>query len=146
MLFRSRSMPISEPWPLRMARIATRSIHHCGKRTPRRMRQSGNALRKLIRSVAAPGFWRVEGKAARRDPARKPLPQAARQGYWDRLLMSPGIHRPADTHRFDAGQAHPGGQAAGRLFSSDRHPAHGSIWLIIDDLRGEGPTKAAQIP
>jgi hypothetical protein len=52
------SMPISEPWLLRMARIATRSIHHWGKRMPRRMRQSGRALRKLIRSVAAAGFSR----------------------------------------------------------------------------------------
>ena len=65
-------MPISEPWPLRMARIATSSIHHCGKRTPRRMRQSGNALRKLIRSSAAAGSAGSDGKGAVRLPRTTP--------------------------------------------------------------------------
>ncbi len=50
-------MPISEPWPLRMARIASSSIDLCGKRPPWRMGQPGIALRKPIRSVAAAGFW-----------------------------------------------------------------------------------------
>lgn len=52
--------PISEPWPLWIERIATSSIHRCGKRIPRRIRQSGNALSKLIRSDAAAGFWSGE--------------------------------------------------------------------------------------
>ena len=50
-----RSIPTSEPWPLRIERMATSSIHHWGKRIPRRIRQSGNALRKLIKSLAAAG-------------------------------------------------------------------------------------------
>jgi hypothetical protein len=37
------------------------------------MRQSGNALRKLVRSVAAEGFWSGEVKGARRDLARKTI-------------------------------------------------------------------------
>jgi len=48
-----RSIPINEPWPLRIERIATNSIHHWGKRMPLRMRQSGSALWKMIRSLAA---------------------------------------------------------------------------------------------
>ncbi len=64
-----------------MARIATSSIHHCGKRTPRRMRQSGRALRKLIRSAAAAGFWSGAAKDEKHDLTSKPLLQAARQGY-----------------------------------------------------------------
>ena len=55
------------------------------------MRQSGSALRKLIRSVAAKGFWSRAAKDEKRDPVSKPLLQAARQGYWDKLLMGPGF-------------------------------------------------------
>jgi hypothetical protein len=51
-------MTISETWFLRIARIATRSIHHWGKRMPRRMGDSGRSFRKLIRSFAAGGFSR----------------------------------------------------------------------------------------
>ena len=51
-----RSIPTSEPWPLvGMERMANSSIHHWGKRIPRRIRQSGSALRKLIRSLAETG-------------------------------------------------------------------------------------------
>jgi hypothetical protein len=35
--------------------MATSSIHHWVKRIPRRMRQSGSALRKLIKSLAETG-------------------------------------------------------------------------------------------
>ena len=52
-----RSRPRLRSRLLRIVRIATSRIHHCGKRTTRRMRQSGSALRKLIRSVAEAWFW-----------------------------------------------------------------------------------------
>jgi hypothetical protein len=61
----NRSIPTREPWPLRIAKIATSSIHHWGKRIPRRIRQSGSALRKLIRSLAAAGVvagWEAKGQ------------------------------------------------------------------------------------
>jgi hypothetical protein len=51
----NRSIPTSEPWPLRIDRIAMSSIHHCGNRMRRRIRQSGSALRKLIRSLTSVG-------------------------------------------------------------------------------------------
>lgn len=47
-------------------------------------------MRKLIRSVAAAGFWSDEVNDEERDLTSKPLLQAARQSYWDRLLMGPG--------------------------------------------------------
>jgi hypothetical protein len=50
------------------------------------MRQSGRALRKLIRSAAAAGFWSGAAKDEKHDLTSKPLLQAARQGYRDRLL------------------------------------------------------------
>ena len=56
---------------------------------PRRRRQSGSALRKLIRSVAAAGFSSGEVKRYGRDLRTKPELSDARQGYWDRLLMGP---------------------------------------------------------
>jgi len=37
------------------------------------MRQAGNALRKLIRSLAEAGFWRGEAKGERQDMASKPV-------------------------------------------------------------------------
>ena len=55
------------------------------------MRQSGRALRKLIRSAAAAGFWSGAAKDEKHDLTSKPLLQAARQGYWDRLLMGPAV-------------------------------------------------------
>ncbi|MCP9860581.1 hypothetical protein [Cyanobium sp. Cruz-8H5] len=70
-----------------MARIATSSIHHCEKRIPRRIRQSGNALRKLIRSLAAAGFWSGEANGQEQVLRTKPELAAPRQRYWDRLLM-----------------------------------------------------------
>ena len=60
-----RSIPTKEPWPLRIERMATSSIYHWGKRMPRRIRQSGSALRKLIRSLAAAGVvvgWEAKGQ------------------------------------------------------------------------------------
>jgi len=59
------SIPTSEPWPLRIEKMATNSIHHWGRRMPRRIRQSGSALRKLIRSLAAAGVaagWVAKGQ------------------------------------------------------------------------------------
>ena len=47
-----RSIPTTKPWPLRIERMATSSNHHWGKRIRRRIRQSGNALRKLICPVS----------------------------------------------------------------------------------------------
>jgi hypothetical protein len=44
----NRSIPTGEPWPHRIDRIATSSIHHWGKRINRRSRQSGSALRKQV--------------------------------------------------------------------------------------------------
>ena len=75
--FGKSSMPSSEPWPLRIERIATSSIHHCGKRMPRRMRQSGSVLRKLIRSVAAAWFWSGEANGKERFLGTKPELAAA---------------------------------------------------------------------
>lgn len=70
--FAKRSIPTREPWPLRIARIATSSIHHWGNRMPRRMRQSGKALRKLIRSVAAAGSAGWDDNGAERFPRTPP--------------------------------------------------------------------------
>jgi len=86
-----RSIPTSEPWPLMIERIATSSIHHCGKRTPRRMRQSGSALRKLIRSLVAPGVvagceTEEEGQCPRRSTQARPQGEL----YWGRLRIGPG--------------------------------------------------------
>ena len=61
-------MPTSEPSLLRMAKMATISIHHCGNRMPRRMRQSGRALRKLIRSVVAAGSGGADDNGLTRFP------------------------------------------------------------------------------
>ena len=72
------SIPISEPWLLRMARIAT-NIHHCGKRMPRRIRHSDNALREPIRSVAAAGFGNGQANGKERVLRTKPVLAAARQ-------------------------------------------------------------------
>ncbi len=69
-----------------MARMATSSIHHCGKRTPRRMRQSGRALRKLIRSVAAVGVSSEAAKVVELVVPTKAKLAGAGQRYWDRLL------------------------------------------------------------
>ncbi len=52
--------------------MATTSIHHCGKQIPRPMRQSGSALRKLFRSVAAAGFWCGEANGEERLLGTKP--------------------------------------------------------------------------
>jgi hypothetical protein len=47
----------------------------CGKRTPRRMQQSGSALRKLIRSVATAESWSDGvGKDRVRDASRRNWP------------------------------------------------------------------------
>jgi hypothetical protein len=53
------------------------------------MRQSGRALRKLIRSVAVAGFWSGVANGESQDLASEALLQRAYQGYWDRLLMGP---------------------------------------------------------
>jgi hypothetical protein len=45
--------------------LPTSSIRHRGKRMPRRIRQSGSTLRKLIRSLAAAGVaagWQAKGQ------------------------------------------------------------------------------------
>jgi hypothetical protein len=80
-----RFIPSSEPWLLSMARIANSSIHHCGWRIPRRRRQSGSALRKLIGSVAAAGFSSGDAKRCGRDLRTKPKLNSVRQAYWDTL-------------------------------------------------------------
>jgi hypothetical protein len=53
------------------------------------MRQSGSALRKLIRSVAAAGFWSGEANGEERFLGTKPELAAPRHRYWDTLLMGP---------------------------------------------------------
>jgi len=77
-----------------MARIATSSIHDCGQRIPRRRRQSGSALRKLIKSVAAAGLSSGETKRLGRVLNINPELNAAFQGYWNTLQIGPG-NRPA---------------------------------------------------
>ena len=60
--------------------------YECGKRTPRRMRQSGSALRKLIRSVAAAGLWRGDvGKDQERYASRKTQSGTGGKAAWDDL-------------------------------------------------------------
>jgi hypothetical protein len=61
---------------------------------PRGMRQSGSALRKLIRSVVAAGV--SSGDANGQELFLRTKPQAARASnrYWDRLLIGPA-HWPA---------------------------------------------------
>ncbi len=84
-----RSMPKREPWLLKMARIATSSIHHCGNQMPRRMRQSGSALRKAIRLVAAEGVWSGEAKGERlRRRTTEPIAGDG-EGHWGTLLIDP---------------------------------------------------------
>jgi hypothetical protein len=60
-----------------MERIATNSIYHWGKRMPRRIRQSGSALRKLIRSPAAAGV--MAGSEAKGQVRFPPSPPEALQ-------------------------------------------------------------------
>lgn len=55
--------------PSGLSSLANNSIHHWGKRLPQRIRQSGNALRKPIRSPAAAGL--VAGSEAK-DQVRLP--------------------------------------------------------------------------
>ena len=50
-------------------------------------------MRKLIRSVAAAVFSSGEAKRFGRDLRTKPELTAARQGYWDRLLIGPVLGR-----------------------------------------------------
>ena len=73
-----------------MARIATKGIHHYGNSTPLRIRQSGNSLRKLIRSVAPAGFWSGGANSEKQDVANESELRAAAQRYKDRLLIDPG--------------------------------------------------------
>ena len=86
----NRSIPTSEPWLIRIARISTSSMHHCGNRIPRRMRQSGSALRKLIRSVAVAGVASWDPKTEERFPRRTTQRNGADQSDWDTLLIGPG--------------------------------------------------------
>jgi hypothetical protein len=53
------------------------------------MRQSSSALRKLIRPVAAAGFWSGEANGEERFPGTQPELEAPRNRYWDTLLMGP---------------------------------------------------------
>jgi len=56
------------------------------------MRQSGSALRKLIRSVAAAGLWSGGvGKDQERYASRKSQSGTGRKAAWDGLLIGPGI-------------------------------------------------------
>jgi len=57
---------------------------------PQRMRQSGSALRKLIRSVAVDGIWSGEANGQERVLCTKPKLAAAGQRSWNRLPMGPG--------------------------------------------------------
>lgn len=58
------------------------------KRTPRRIRQSGNALRKLIRSIATEGVSSKKANGEELFPRTKPRLAVASQCYGDRLLMA----------------------------------------------------------
>ena len=65
--------------------------YECGKRTPRRMRQSGSALSKLIRSVAAAGLWgSVLGKDQERNFPTKTQALTGTRTSGDRPLIGPG--------------------------------------------------------
>jgi hypothetical protein len=55
------------------------------------MRQSGSALRKLIRAVAAAGFWSGEANGEKQDVPRKSELRAAAQRYWDTLFIRPWL-------------------------------------------------------
>jgi len=89
--FQSALIHNSEPWLFRNARIATNSIYHCRKRTSQRVRQSGNALRKLIRSAAAAGLWSGGvSKDQERCSSRKSQSGAGRKAAWDGPLIGPG--------------------------------------------------------
>ena len=63
------------------------------------MRQSGRALRKLIRSVAAAGVSGGVAKREERFQHTSALIPGAVEGYWDRLLMDPGGGPPGGRGR-----------------------------------------------
>jgi hypothetical protein len=54
-------MPTREPWPLRIERIATSSIHHWGKRMPRRIRQLPRPLLEALTQAFRKRFSIPEG-------------------------------------------------------------------------------------
>jgi len=59
------------------------------------MRQSGKALRKLIRSVAAAGLWTDGvGKDQVRDASRRNQSETGLGLSWDRPLIGPGAGCP----------------------------------------------------
>ncbi len=86
-LLAKRSIPNSDPWLLRIQRIATSRIYHLGKRIPRRLQHYGSALRKLIRSLAAAGVSSGDANGEKLFPLRKPQSALAIQRCWERLLM-----------------------------------------------------------
>lgn len=56
------------------------------------MRQSGSALRKLIRSVAAAGLWSGGvGKDQERYASRKSQSETRRKAVWDGPLIGPAL-------------------------------------------------------
>jgi hypothetical protein len=64
------------------------------------MRQSGSALRKLFRSLAAAAFWSGVANDEKQDlPA--PLRQRAHQGYRDRLQIGPVAHGLVEYHKVE---------------------------------------------
>jgi hypothetical protein len=75
-----------------------------------------SALRKLIRLVAAAGFWSGVANGERQDLISKPLLPRARQGYWDRLLMNPASLRIGLDPREAAGDT--------RFIHRDECPGH----------------------
>jgi hypothetical protein len=68
------------------------------------MRQSGSALRKLIRSVAAAELWRGGvGKNQEQDHPRKTQSGTGAETGWDRLIIGPGDPGGDARHHGDAG-------------------------------------------
>ena len=63
------------------------------------MRQSGSALRKLIRSVAVAGVASWDPKAEERFPRRTTQMNGDGQHYWDTLLIGPGGGRSGVKNR-----------------------------------------------
>ena len=74
----------------KITRVATSSsIVHGGKRIPGRMHQSGSALSKLVRTLAAEEFWRGEDNGYERLLGTKLELAVACQRTWVTLLIGP---------------------------------------------------------
>jgi len=101
------------------------------------MRQSGNALRKLIRSVAAAGLWSGGvGKDQERYASRKSQSGTGGKAAWDGLLIGPGF-------RADRGWAIDGaGRGARKGYRQAEETPHKRIAAATDAYSGAQPIQA----